>query len=129
VRVHGAAKPNERSMIFRPSIANVLNRLGPGTNTEMARVQYEYRIERGEPDEKLCAVLTELSATGWDVAGITYGTGGLICVLRREKDFEVARSLQAALEHEEPINAVSHQELPSDGLDQSSASSGSEGVT
>ncbi len=83
----------------------------------MARVSHEYRIQTGDPDEKLSAQLTELSSRGWDVIGVAHGAPGVICVLRREKDFEVARSLQAALEQEaNPIDAVAHIEIPPDEL-------------
>jgi hypothetical protein len=83
----------------------------------MARVSHEYRIETGEPDERLCSRLAERSANGWEVAGITYGSEGLICLLQREKDFEVARTLQAALEEDEAsVEAVSRIEIPPDEL-------------
>lgn len=86
----------------------------------MAKVSHEYRIETGSPDASLSARLTELSSNGWEVAGVTYGDPGVICVLRREKDFEVARSLQAALEKEEPLpDAISRIEIPPEDLEAS----------
>lgn len=86
----------------------------------MARVSHEYRIETGTPDGVLSARLTELSSHGWDVVGVAHGASDLICVLRREKDFEVARSLQAALEQEEPLpDAISRMEIPPADLEAS----------
>jgi hypothetical protein len=79
----------------------------------MARVSYEFQITTGEPSAELSAKLTELSARGWDVAGMTYGAEGLIVLLRREKDFEVARSLQVAFEESKTsTEAISHLEIP-----------------
>ena len=83
----------------------------------MARVSHEFRIETGGPDPALSSRLTELSADGWEVAGFAYGDGGLICLLRREKDFDIARSLQTAFEQAENIEAISRVEIPPDELE------------
>ena len=85
----------------------------------MARVSHEFRIESGDPTAELCSRLTELSSHGWDIAGVAYGDDGLICILRREKDFDVARSLQTAFESTERIEAISRIEIPPDELETS----------
>ncbi len=60
-----------------------------------------------------CSELTRLSSAGWQVAGLTHGPDGLICLLRREKDFEVAQSLQVAFEESETLTeAISRREIP-----------------
>ncbi len=83
----------------------------------MARVSYEFQIVCGEPDERLAKALTDHSVHGWEIAGVAYGTKGLIVLLKREKDFEVAQSLRVALEEAETVEAVSHVEIPREELD------------
>lgn len=79
----------------------------------MANVAFEHKIVLGAPDERLCAQLTELSAVGWQAVGIAHSSDGLICLLRREKDFEIAQSLQVAFEESEVLTeAISRREIP-----------------
>jgi hypothetical protein len=79
----------------------------------MANIAFEYRIALGEPDESFCRQLAELSNAGWQVAALTHGRDGLICLLKREKDFEVAQSLHVALEETQThTEAISRHEIP-----------------
>lgn len=74
---------------------------------------FEYRFELGMPDADFSARLSELSGAGWQVAALTYGPHGAICLLKREKDFEIAQSLQVALEESETItDAIARREFP-----------------
>jgi hypothetical protein len=82
-----------------------------GNEPWVARVSYEFRVITGEPSERLCAQLGGLSSEGWDVVGITHGPADVVCLLRREKDFEVARSLMTALEEEQSVEAISQSAL------------------
>ena len=75
----------------------------------MAQMAYEYKIVTGQANEELSTQLGALSASsGWMVADITALDHELVVLLQREKDFEVAQSLQQALESnvEEPPSMV-----------------------
>lgn len=65
----------------------------------MAQISYEYKIATGRGN----ALADELGALsrsgGWQVAQMTALKDELVVLLRREKDFEVAQSLQQALEN------------------------------
>jgi len=81
--------------------------------TSVANVVFEHKIVIGAPDERFCAQLTQLSSSGWQAVGLAHGPDGLICLLRREKDFEVAQSLQVAFEESELLTeAISRREIP-----------------
>ena len=80
--------------------------------TEVANVTFEYKIVKGAPDDHLCEQLCVLSSRGWQVASATYGEGTLICLLKREKDFEVARSVREALEESPIVEAVARPDMP-----------------
>ncbi|MFN2448274.1 MAG: hypothetical protein ABR508_00570 [Candidatus Baltobacteraceae bacterium] len=81
---------------------------------DVANVAFEYKIVSGEPDERLCAQLGALSSSGgWEVVAAAHAPHGLICLLKREKDFEVAQSLHVALEETQTIaQAVARREMP-----------------
>lgn len=65
----------------------------------MAQISFEYRIVTGRGNE-LADELGALSRSGgWQVAQMTAMDADLVVLLRREKDFEVAQSLQQALEN------------------------------
>ncbi len=71
----------------------------------MAQIAFEYKIVTGRPNDELAHQLGALSgAGGWQVAGMSALEQELVILLKREKDFEVAQSLQQALESavEEP---------------------------
>jgi hypothetical protein len=79
----------------------------------MARVMYDYRFEEGAPNGTLAANLGEYSAQGWDVVAMVERGSNVLCLLRRERDFEVAQSLQTALEAEPvSIEAIARTEIP-----------------
>ena len=65
----------------------------------MAQMAFEYKILTGKADDELTKQLGALSASsGWTVANMTSIDHDVVILLRREKDFEVAQSLQQALE-------------------------------
>lgn len=71
----------------------------------MAQIAFEYKIVTGKANEELTKQLGALSSSsGWIVAEMTTLDDALVVLLKREKDFEVAQSLQQALENaiEEP---------------------------
>lgn len=71
----------------------------------MAHVSYDYKIVQGPPERALADELGELSASGgWNVVGIASIGSALVVLLRREKDYEVAHSLQEAFA--QPITTV-----------------------
>ncbi|MDQ2866410.1 MAG: hypothetical protein M3R51_09310 [Candidatus Eremiobacteraeota bacterium] len=71
----------------------------------MAHISYDYKIVRGKPDETLAEELGDLSASGgWNVAEVASIGSDLIVLLKREKDYEVAQSLQEAFA--QPITAA-----------------------
>jgi hypothetical protein len=78
---------------------------------------FEHKIVLGAPDDEFCSELTRLSSAGWQIAALTHGPDGLICLLKREKDFEVAQSLQEALQESETLtDAISRREIPPDEM-------------
>ena len=84
----------------------------------MPRVSYDFRFATGQPDEHLSSELAVLSSNGWEVVGITRHEDGIACLLRREKDFEVARTLQSAFEEpEKATEAISRLEIPAEELE------------
>lgn len=94
----------------------------PGANrawvADVAKAAFQYKIVSGAPDERLCAQLGALSSGGgWEVIAATHGPDGLVCLLKREKDFEVAQSLQAALEERAPdTESAAWREMPPEEL-------------
>jgi len=75
----------------------------------MAQIAFEYKIVTGKANEQLSQQLAALSSSsGWVVAEMTALDSELVVLLRREKDFEVAQSLQQALENavEEPAQII-----------------------
>lgn len=71
----------------------------------MAQIAFEYKIVTGRANDELAQQLGALSgAAGWQVAAMSALEQELVILLKREKDFEVAQSLQQALESavEEP---------------------------
>ncbi len=81
----------------------------------MAQIAFEYKIVTGRANDELAHQLGALSgAAGWQVAAMSALEKELVVLLKREKDFEVAQSLQQALEDaiEEPpgvTDAVGHE--------------------
>ena len=70
----------------------------------MAQFSFEYKILTGRENEELASQLGSLSNCGWRVAQMTSLRDDIVILLQREKDYEVAQSLQQALEEriEEP---------------------------
>jgi hypothetical protein len=91
---------------------NVCWIVAAGITPAMARVSYQFTIVSNAADEQLSAALSELSAQGWDVIGFACRPKGCVALLKREKDFEVAPSLQEVFEANEPTDAVSRTEIP-----------------
>ena len=84
-----------------------------GYTVPVAHIQFEHQLVTGAADERFCARLNELSADGWQAVALAHGPGELICLVKREKDFKVAQSLQAAFEEADPLpDAISLREIP-----------------
>ncbi|MDQ6826753.1 MAG: hypothetical protein M3Z14_06090 [Candidatus Eremiobacteraeota bacterium] len=66
----------------------------------MAHPQFDYKLLTGSPDDELAMKLSDLSATkGWEVVSMAgHDRGKVAVLLKRDKDYEVAQSLQQALE-------------------------------
>jgi len=82
----------------------------------MARVTHEYKFLRGAADTPLAGEITQLSSAGWEVAAIGGRAEDLVVLLRRETDFEVAQSLQHALEEVQTVDAVAREVPPEELL-------------
>lgn len=83
----------------------------------LPNLAFEYKIVTGDSDERLCTQIGALSGEGWEVAGFTHASRGLVCLLKREKDFEVAQSLHAVLEERETTSEEAvRREMPPEEL-------------
>lgn len=61
----------------------------------MAHISYDYKFVQGPPGDALASELGDLSAAGgWNVAQMTALDARVVVLLKREKDYEVAQSLQ-----------------------------------
>lgn len=80
----------------------------------MAHISFDYKIVQGAPGETLATELGDLSASGgWEVVEMASIDARLVVLLKREKDYDVAQSLQEAFAQPiaSPADAISRRTL------------------